>query len=78
MITANNGILIVALFFGLGVHWNDHVMLALALALAGASYLVNIARDFDMHDLADKLFWAVFIAGLGGYVYAAQRLFGLL
>jgi hypothetical protein len=76
MITANNGILIVALFFGLGVHLNDNVLMAMAFALAGVSYLVNIARDFDANDLADNLFWAIFAAGAGGYLYAAARLSG--
>lgn len=79
MITANNGILIVALFFGLGVHWSDNVLIAVAFALAGVSYLANLNRDWDTEvagRIADKLFWVTFVAGAFGYLYAAGRLLG--
>lgn len=76
MITALNGILIVALFFGLGVYWADNALIAFAFALAGASYIVNIAREHAAEDVANKIFWLVFIAGTVGYLYAALRLVG--
>lgn len=63
MIAANNGILIVTL-------------VAFAFALAGLSYLVNIADEHGADKIARDGFWGVFAVGLAGYAYATARLLG--
>jgi len=45
MITANNGILIVAMIFGWGIHSNDGRLMALALIAALASWVVNFVAE---------------------------------
>jgi hypothetical protein len=45
MITANNGILIVAMLFAWGIHTNDKWLVLLALASASFSWAANFAQE---------------------------------
>lgn len=77
MVTALNGILIVALTMMLGLHFDDRWLIAGAFAMAGTSYLVNILDDWNSDGNLRVVLFLITIA-LGGatYAYAAIRLFG--
>lgn len=78
MITANNGILIVALTMALGMHTGDHLLMGLAFALAGVSYLVNLAHESVIpQGLNAPLFWGAFLLGLVTYGVVFGKLFGV-
>lgn len=76
MVLANNGILIVALTMALGLHINDRWLMAAAFAMAGLSYLANIADEWDAANASNALKWITIIIGAGAYLLAAARLFG--
>jgi len=74
MLTANNGILIVALVFGYGLHTGDKVMIALAFAMAGLSYIANIFTEWEMD--ARAFAWGSILSGVAAYAYVALKIMG--
>lgn len=74
LITANNGVLIVFLFLATGVALSDRFMVAIAFALAGVSYLANVAQSMEREKTTLFFLWCAGLGGLAGYVYAAIRL----
>lgn len=71
MLTANNGILIVALTMALGLHTSNKLLIAAAFAMAGLSYLVNVLDDFAFPTFRMPLFWLTVLVGVGTYAYVA-------
>ena len=85
MILANNGILIVALTMALGLFWDNRLLIALALAMAGVSYIANVLDDWVshsngatwMHQTRAAALWVAIGLGVIAYVYMALKLMGL-
>lgn len=82
MMTANNGILIVALAFAYGVHANSQPLIVLAFAMAGISYLANIADDWAADGMrsaapwAARFKWLAIATGVLTYAVAALTVVG--
>ena len=76
MITANNGILIVALTFIYGLHAKSPTLVALAFAMAGLSYLGNLCDDRDLTAGRNLFAWMSIAAGGAAYVVAGLHLLG--
>jgi hypothetical protein len=72
-----NGILIVALLFAYGVHTGNSLLIFFAFALAGLSYLVNLAAEFNLVKLGNVGFKFTAVLGVVAYVFAARQFFGV-
>jgi hypothetical protein len=77
MMTANNGILIVVLTFALGLNTGNHLLTALAFAMAGVSYLANMSYDLSLNRWGQMCAWIAIGLGLFSYVVVFKTLLGV-
>ena len=68
-LTAANGILIVAITVALGIHKDHNMLIALGFAMAGVSYIVNMADELGTSDYG--LRYVPIAIGVAAYVLAA-------
>jgi hypothetical protein len=75
MMTANNGILIVALTMAYGLHAQDKWLIASAFALAGLSYVVNVLDEWKVTTGRNAIGWLTLALGALTYAYLAAKVF---
>lgn len=74
MVTANNGILIVAMIFAFAWRVNSPALFAIAFAMAGLSYVVNVTADYGVHKLRDVTALIVIALAFVGFGIIASML----
>lgn len=66
MITALNGILIVAMLFAFGLYHGDRWLILASLMSATFSWVTNVAREIDMRALALPMAVASIVSAAAG------------